>query len=325
MRIWHHVSLWSKWAALFLEETQTLTKYRHRLVALARSVLWIPKIRTLGETQERLLCSLDGENVEVLPDSGSEVDVMSHSYALRRGFSMESTQRWIMLADGSIEKTCGLVVAQLTVGYGAKKLQLGAKNTVALSNYELGHEEDVIQTLPPPIGFTSANSNQLIKRPPDKEKGERVYRNVIESEFHILKGLTVDVLVGAGSLESLEVYTHHSKDLIVRQSQNPSMAQLNRIILLGTVEQKLRQISRTWLMWGPRDNVTAAQNIPFEQYLSEADQRENARREMARENLRMLTGNERRNAETEESTRQANYDQYRAMLLQAFEAARTTP
>lgn len=67
------------------------------------------------------------------------------------------------------------------------------------------------------------------------------------------------------------------------------------------------------------------QNVPFEETLSDADQRENARREDAIQKLTSLVGAEKLQAETEEAQRQNEYDQYRALVMKAFEAAKQKP
>ncbi|KAF4784285.1 hypothetical protein HER10_EVM0006429 [Colletotrichum scovillei] len=97
----------------FLRATETLTKYRNRIVTdfrhkKSRRI----GLRLLGSTRRCLQVLIDGQPVEALPDTGSDVMVMSYAYALSRGFNIdEDFQHFhvVELADGSESFTCGLV------------------------------------------------------------------------------------------------------------------------------------------------------------------------------------------------------------------------
>lgn len=96
----------------FLRETETLTKYKSRIATAVRQGSKRLGLRLLGNERRCLHGLIDGEPVEALPDTGSDVMVMSEAYALSRGFNIDRNIRNCLdleLADGSEVFTCGLV------------------------------------------------------------------------------------------------------------------------------------------------------------------------------------------------------------------------
>ncbi|KXH52666.1 hypothetical protein CSIM01_11278 [Colletotrichum simmondsii] len=97
----------------FLRATGTLTKYRNRIVADFRHTKSRRiGLRLLGSARRCLQVLIDGQPVDALPDTGSDVMVMSYAYAMSRGFDIdEDFQHFhvVELADGSESFTCGLV------------------------------------------------------------------------------------------------------------------------------------------------------------------------------------------------------------------------
>ena len=71
----------------FLRKTETLDKFPDRLVDRSLQVLDAPVIALLGG-QEGLKFWLDGEELISIADTGSEINVMSLSFAKQRGFSI---------------------------------------------------------------------------------------------------------------------------------------------------------------------------------------------------------------------------------------------
>jgi hypothetical protein len=72
-------------SAAFLERTETMTKYPKRLIERTFNAMQIPRVCTLGRTRRRPHCSINGQYAEVLPDTGSDVDIMSPDYMLDNG------------------------------------------------------------------------------------------------------------------------------------------------------------------------------------------------------------------------------------------------
>lgn len=96
----------------FLRVTQTLTKFTHRikskLVELSRRL----QLRLLGEEKQRLWGSLDGHLTAALPDTGSDVMLISRAYARKIGLTIDRDfENWLELefADGTTDWTSGVV------------------------------------------------------------------------------------------------------------------------------------------------------------------------------------------------------------------------
>jgi hypothetical protein len=225
----------------FLDKTETLTRHRDRLSRLTYSPMIIPVVRTLADTQQRLLCSLDGEDLEGFPDTGSDVDVMSFAYAKKRRFPIQPTEAWIMFADKTVRKACGICIVQVAVGYGAVKMI--SKKTVLFANEDNARSEN---------GRTEGRIQEEDRHEKDEiagldNKGQENVRTFIESEMYVLKDAEFDVLLGTESLEALKVYTRHTDCLVMRPPRYINSIQFNRIELLGPVGRGFQQICRKWL------------------------------------------------------------------------------
>ncbi|KAI0102157.1 T-complex protein 11-domain-containing protein [Nemania sp. FL0031] len=104
----HQIILGSK----FLEETKSLTTRRHRI---QRKYVSIPKsisVKLLGEGKQRLWGYLNDNFVAALPDTGSDVMIISLEYARRLGLKIYSGPGGIVeveFVDGSTSLTSGIV------------------------------------------------------------------------------------------------------------------------------------------------------------------------------------------------------------------------
>lgn len=96
----------------FLKATQTLTKWANRI---KRTVVSLPRrlhLKLLGEEKQRLCGSFNGHLTAALPDTGSDVMLVSLKYARALGLSIDdsaSHKLELELGDGSTAYTCGLV------------------------------------------------------------------------------------------------------------------------------------------------------------------------------------------------------------------------
>jgi hypothetical protein len=100
----------------FLRMTETLTKFKHRIKTTVRllgsKLLSSLRLNYMGFDKRRLWGYLDGELVPALPDSGSDIMVISADYARRRGFFVDrgpDKQVMVQFADGSTTWTDGVV------------------------------------------------------------------------------------------------------------------------------------------------------------------------------------------------------------------------
>jgi hypothetical protein len=295
----------------FLLETKTITTFLQRLVRLRCSIPIIPIIGALGGTEERLLCCVNGHNAEALPDSVSDVDVVSLQYAERQGFAIKPSDAWVMFADRTVRRVSGTATVQLTVGHGARKVDLSVpRPTSSIVSIEAAqrptNKDFDTDTSPTSSTHTTPVSNM---------------RHVLESTFYVLADITVDMIIGTESLETLEVYTRHSAALVKHAASGKDLEcpALNRIVLLSSIERRLRQISRSWVLrMRKRQPQPAVSNVSFQQLLIDADAEELARRESNGEKLAKLCGAERLAAEQVERRRQEEYARYRNMIVGAL-------
>ncbi|KAI0437241.1 hypothetical protein F4803DRAFT_556194 [Xylaria telfairii] len=96
----------------FLKETRGLTTLRHRIHRKHISAHKYVHVNLIGEGKQRLRGYLNGVPVAALPDTGSDVMIMSWDYAWRAGLKVYSNPEDIVeveFADGTTALTDGIV------------------------------------------------------------------------------------------------------------------------------------------------------------------------------------------------------------------------
>ena len=109
----------------FLRLTETFTHFTRRI---GRKLCQVMSCRTclLGSPQHYISGWLNDQLVDALPDTGSDVMLMSKEYALRRGLVVDRSkqhQRVLEFADGSTATTYGLVKDVRWESLGSSKSQ----------------------------------------------------------------------------------------------------------------------------------------------------------------------------------------------------------
>lgn len=100
---------------IFLEETETMTKYRERMVEIRKPNLQALQVFSINRPGKQLACYVGRQSTLAVPDSGSEVDLMSAHFATARGFQIYPGAEKVEFADGTIAITCGYVQEALEV------------------------------------------------------------------------------------------------------------------------------------------------------------------------------------------------------------------
>ena len=103
----------------FLDETQTLVKHQYRLQPRTIPSFRPVQISSLNSPRKRLYCLVDSQPRLANADTGSEIDVMSLDYALKRGFSMTDvglSSSTVQFADGSTSELVGKVRVLIVLG-----------------------------------------------------------------------------------------------------------------------------------------------------------------------------------------------------------------
>lgn len=249
------------------------------------------------------------------------MDLVSETYARKRGFTTARKEMNIMFADGSIGQTRGVIHAQLCIGTSGIKLGI-ISDDEALNG-------DFLPAQPADGGAKSGLTFSGASKSVEKADNSGRYCNVLKVEFYVLKDLVSDVLIGEDSLESLNVFTQHLDDLKYSDSEILETPEVHRIVLLGPMEQRISRSKTRVNRWMARafglKDPTGSDNKPLvspQQRLSERDQRENSRREKERQRWETLSVEARRRAMAEEETRQKLYDDDRALVLQALGTTR---
>ncbi|KAH0553472.1 hypothetical protein GP486_006458 [Trichoglossum hirsutum] len=101
-----------------LRETETMSKNAHRLRRHQKPSCLSNffSVNSIGLSQQRLIATLNGSRVSTLPDTGSERNIISESYAWAHGLQIHNEPRnrvWLVFADGSVRQTVGQVEAYL--------------------------------------------------------------------------------------------------------------------------------------------------------------------------------------------------------------------
>jgi hypothetical protein len=300
----------------FLQETQTWTTFRNRPVPLPEYLDGPLRIRALGQTRRLLECLIDGCNAMALADSGSDTDLITLRYAQKRGWKLRSIKQDVVLADGRRKQVLGVCEAQLSVGKdgmivkpeGEKR---ESKPTTLGSNFERVNE----------IGLVHQKEHVSAL---DMESGH--VRHVIQTDFFVLGGIMIDVLIGASLIESLKVFSHHSDKLTLLKDADAKDGEMHRISLAkwarspSTRSNGARSSGAFQLNKGVFGS-TLTQTVnsqDLQQQLNNADQQENARREAADAEAASLIGDAKAIFDDAEKERRRGYDEYRAQLLHAL-------
>jgi hypothetical protein len=96
----------------FLRLTQTFTKFRHRIVNKLRGLSSRRRVCFTGSSQQMLAGWANSQSALALPDTGSDICLVSAQYARERGYRVDTDPRHRQLlefVDGSTAETLGRV------------------------------------------------------------------------------------------------------------------------------------------------------------------------------------------------------------------------
>jgi hypothetical protein len=96
----------------FLRLTQTLKKFRHRVVKKLRGMSPRHRVCLTGSSQEMLSGWANGQSILALPDTGSDICLMSLQYARERGYRVDTDpkhRQMLEFVDDSTAETFGRV------------------------------------------------------------------------------------------------------------------------------------------------------------------------------------------------------------------------
>lgn len=99
-----------------LEQTQTFTKHRHRLIQEIVPSLQCLSLTSIAQPRRDLCCRLNGNIAYATADTGSDLDLVSPEFAESKGFNIDPAFEKVQFADGSYGVTCGVVESTFSIG-----------------------------------------------------------------------------------------------------------------------------------------------------------------------------------------------------------------
>lgn len=148
----------------FLESTETLTRFRHRLQKVFASRGSSVRILHMELPRWRINCTVNDRQVMANPDTGSDLDLVSLDYAQRCGLRIHQSEpecHSVEFADLSQKKLAGFVLVPFHSG-----------------------------------SSPSSNADQVLR------------------QFHVLEGLTSDILVGNNTLEDFDAFNTYRSEMV---------------------------------------------------------------------------------------------------------------
>uniref|UniRef100_A0A0B7K9N9 Uncharacterized protein n=1 Tax=Bionectria ochroleuca TaxID=29856 RepID=A0A0B7K9N9_BIOOC len=100
----------------FLGMTETYSKHQNRLIEETVPHMHSLQVNSVGRPRRSLICRLNTYVSLATADTGSDIDLISADYARKRGFPIDEAFHDVMLADGTVEQTCGSIRSSFTVG-----------------------------------------------------------------------------------------------------------------------------------------------------------------------------------------------------------------
>lgn len=114
----------------FLDNTKTPKEHQHRLEEVYTTAKTSLCVMHLSRPRQLMFCYVNGHLVQANPDTGSEMDLMSPSYARKMGLEVKGLgngYRRIQFADGSTAKLLGKANASFDACDGFSKVPTGYK------------------------------------------------------------------------------------------------------------------------------------------------------------------------------------------------------
>ena len=176
----------------FLDQTKTLTEYRHRIVRRIRPCVKKGKRLFLMDEspKERLRCNVNGAQASVFPDTGSELMLVSGDFVRRNKLQVrrgKEYRRQVELINGSTIRTDGMVLNA--------ELQFDAPST---SSQELDYDQY--------LGFTAGLSSIT------SHGWEVMAKATFICDLHVIEDLPCDIILSNEFIFQNQVFSRF-KDL----------------------------------------------------------------------------------------------------------------
>ncbi|KAI4663449.1 uncharacterized protein J4E78_003863 [Alternaria triticimaculans] len=281
--VFEHLALPVLIGMTFLQATETINKYTSRMVDLPGTRKRSLRLYSMGNATNQVSCIIEGRRISAAADTGSEIALISGTYARKRGLSIREGCEELELADGSLEYTSGFAYARISV-------------------LDRSHWEK---------RSTSISASKWKAKPGLRPEWIR---------FHVLECLQLDVLLDERTSDALDVFKNGFVEFMLDAPD--VVPSISPIIHLGSVEASLARASdkctsafskpassssaaSTVSPAGPNDATSQARAELIPTLISQLDQAENRR----------LDQIEKRGASATDDTQKQRYELDRTKLL----------
>ena len=194
----------------FLDATETLTKYKHRLHSMMVPRNGPLQFCVLNNPAQRLHCRVDGKPLLASADTGCEIDLISLAYAKKRLFTFGDELR-SSIRQGELRS---LMMGK--VGMRDSKVQLADGSEAFLEG--------------------KVNIDIIIGKKDSSSVDEKAL--VTRRTFYVLKGLTSDMVLGDEFLDETDAFVTY-KAALESDTSEDALSQVNTIVWLKTPERFL--------------------------------------------------------------------------------------
>jgi hypothetical protein len=224
----------------FLDQTETLTKFCHRIVARVRPCVQKgSRLFLLDESpKERLRCTVNGAEASAFPDTGSELMLVSGDFVRRNKLKVHrgrECRRRVELIDGSIIHTDGMVLNA--------ELQFDVPPT---SSQELDYDQY--------LGFTAGLSSLI------NHGAEVTAKATFICDLHVIEDLPCDIILSNEFIFQNRVFSRF-KSLFYSRPANTSLD--NMILDFGLLFMRNRSTRSSWFSrWHlpPQDETNTSES-----------------------------------------------------------------
>ncbi|RYP79975.1 hypothetical protein DL769_002681 [Monosporascus sp. CRB-8-3] len=209
----------------FLREAQILTENTHLLESCPSEFSTMESVFWIGTPHNRMKCNLDGRNAIAVADYGSDVNLMSLSYAKREGHHIDrrrQVRKRLQFGDGSQADTVGqVIVSNLTLDWRRPA-------TTTLEEMYPDH--------------STARAGQPGSSPSFNHESVQDADATFSAVFDVLPSLPCDVLLGRDFLCATDAFNVCPAVATSADGEGSLYAEFNFTRSLGSIDKFLRWI-----------------------------------------------------------------------------------
>ena len=222
----------------FLRATQTLDIYQERLLELDAMPAATAVVRSMGPGIEYVQCWLDGTPLWSLPDTGSEINLISSDYAEKLGYNLDIDEWHINNEERMLVEfaDCSTIMTNGTINLEV---------SFCAPNFSDSFARRLIDPSCAPATKGRTSKAQRFAQPgiaPDpKIEAIAPTPRIIET-FHVIGNLQYDVILGETLLATVDAYNQYNENFRVREGRPASLIAVGRKKKTGEGSGKKRAV-----------------------------------------------------------------------------------